>query len=560
TAFGNAKDQRVRLYALTYGDPNSVNLADLLTAAEDTGGYVYRAADAPSLVRLLGNLGGLVLEPVSEQKADTAQFAIANAGDTTLDWTVQSIPTWITVSPAGGSLVPGERITVSVTANPAAFSVPPPLRIAEATFAITSNNGNGTVKVRAQFENDMSAVQNVALSLTDEPGRVWQDLRNQLLFTYITPSQRGGTYSIRAEYTKPDGEVLTAIFEEDGVFYPGDVLAGQISTHTSGIVEDFTTLDPDEAVRAEAYIRLDYAPRNVSKFRFRILPVLPEDAPPVVVAAFGSAAMQVEIAPGGLADSTNPYASSWRLVSEGDNRYFLLTEQNSPLPYGASGELLRVKFTRLKDFLDACDAAGYEPRFYLDLRVDNQLYYAPGTDTRPSQTVYFQYPNGPTNPGRLLAIGLDPDLAGAAVSASVMAFPGIDPDAVTSWDQDEDGIEDFVDPYPADARYPGGLIAPSVIDLSGGSVTAVLANNRLDTFSWSLSLEDLPGTLPGNSIISRITLTPNTGGAPLAPGETANFQVSIDSSGLPNGSYEAVLVVNTDAFGSIRYRLIYTQN
>lgn len=560
TAIGNAKDNRVRLYTLTYGDPNSINLADLLTAAEDTGGYVYRAADTEGLVELLGNVRGLVLEPVASAGTDTAQFSIVNAGSTDLSWELGSVPNWLTVVPASGTLVSGERITVSVTANPAAFTTPPPLRVAEAPLTLSSSNGSGTVRVRAQFTADMSAAESITLALTDEPGRLWQDLRNQLLFTYITPSQRGGTYSIRVEYTQPDGEVLTAIFEEDGVFYPGDILAGQISTHSTGIVEDLTTLDPLEAVRAEAYVRLDYAPRNVSKFRFRILPVLPADLPPAAAAAFASVAMRVEIAPGGLVDSTDPYASSWRLVDEGSNRYFLLTEQNSPLQYGASGELLRVEFTGLRDFVEACNAADYDPLFYLDLRVDNQLYYAPGTPTRPSQTVYFQYPNGPTHPGRLLSIGLEPDLAGAAMTAAMMAFPGIDPDAVITWDQDEDGVEDFADPYPADASSPGGLITPSVVDLSGGPVTVTLTNNRLDAFAWSLTLEDLPAITPANSIISRITLTPDAGSGPLLPGMTETFQISLDSTGLPNGTYEGVLVVNTDVFGAQRYRLVYTQN
>ncbi len=561
TAIGNAKDNRVRLYSLTYGDPNSINLADLLTAADDTGGYVYRAADASGLVQLLGNVKGLVLEPVTSLNAATAQFNIVNAGATDLNWEIASVPNWLTVTPASGSLVSGESITVSVTANPAAFTVPPPLRAAEATLQITSNNGSGYAKVRTQFASDMSAVESIALVLTDEPGRVWQDLRNQLLFTYITPSQRGGTYSIRAEYTQPDGSVLTAIFEEDGVFYPGDVLAGQISTHTTGIVEDLTTLNPLEAVRAEAYVRLDYAPRNVSKFRFRIVPMVPLDLPAAAAVAFSNVQMQVEIAPGGLADSTDPYASTWRLVNEGSNRYLLLTEQNAPLTYGASGELLRVKFTGLKDFVDACLAADYDPLFYLDLRVDNQLYYAPGTPTRPSQTVYFQYPNGPTNPGRLLSIGLEPDLAGAAATAALMAFPGIDPDTVSTWDQDGDGVEDFMDPYPADARYPGGLITPSVVDLSAGPVTVTLTNNRLDAFTWSLSVEDLPGTFPENAIAERVNLVPDTGGdTPLLPGTSTTFQVSLDSNGLPNGTYEGLLVVTTDVFGAQRYRLVYTRN
>jgi hypothetical protein len=287
---------------------------------------------------------------------------------------------------------------------------------------------------------------------------------------------------------------------------------------------------------------------------------VPIDLPPAAAAAFANVQMQVEIAPGGLADSADPYASSWRLVDEGSNRYFLLTEQNSPLPYGASGELLRVKFTGLKDFVDACNAANYDPVFYLDLRVDNQLYYSPGTPTRPSQSVYFQYPNGPTNPGRLLTIGLEPDLAGAAMTAAMMAFPGIDPDAVVTWDQDGDGVEDFMDPYPADARYPGGLITPSVVDLSGGPVTVTLTNNRLDAFAWSLTLEDLPGTPPANSLVSRIALTPSSGSGPLLPGTSTTFDVSVDGSGLANGSYECILVVNTDVFGAQRYRLVYTLN
>jgi hypothetical protein len=45
----------------------------------------------------------------------------------------------------------------------------------------------------------------IALNLRDEAGQIWNELSNQIVLTYNTPSQAGGTYLITARYTDPEG-------------------------------------------------------------------------------------------------------------------------------------------------------------------------------------------------------------------------------------------------------------------------------------------------------------------------------------------------------------------
>jgi hypothetical protein len=549
----DAQENRVRLYPLGYSSGDSAYTADMLVMANDTGGHYYAAGNVRNLENLLANAKGLDLDETAAAggAANEAQFIISNAStDTVMNWKAEDWHdySWIAgVTPSNGYLNPGQSAWVTVAADGAEIGAETTVA---GTFPITSNYGDGEVTVQA-VTGAGSAVTDVSLTLRDAPGTVWAELQNQIVLTYITPLQASAQYSIRAQYLQFDGATITGNFERDGVYYPGDVRAGQISLVTSGIIEDYTALDPDQRVRAEVYVRTDYVPRNVNLFKMRFFPRLPNDAPQAAVLALeelqAEGLMEVELAPDGLLVSDDPFGATWRKIEMGDGIYSVLTSSDNTLPYGAFGDLLKITIPGLQDFVDAYAALPQEPELLLDMRLDNQIYVLPASPGRPSETVYFLYPSGPLAPARPLSITLQPDLAGPAASTSALQYPGIDPESVFAWDRDKDGLPDFNDPRPDDEDQPGSLIIPDRIEIANGenSVEFTVLNNRLETIEWSLALE------PAAPLTDmHLSLAAYDSSEPLAPGERVNITLNADRGTLESGLYYGTLVLETDVFGT----------
>lgn len=564
-----AYDSRVRLYPVSYAPNSPVNLADMITSAAETGGHLYNAGNVRNLGAILGNLKGLVLEPQASPGPSQLAFDVVNGGTTTLTWTLsqEKAGSWISsIAPLGATLAPGARTRVTVTAD-AALAGTPPLHTVTGLLKITSNNGDGAVAVTGRLNNTYTAFESLTADLTDEPGRLWSELRNQIVLSYITPKQTESQYNIRVEYTQPDNTVITGSFEEDGIFYLGDVRTGQLSLATSGIVEDPDAVTLEDAVSAEAYLRADYVPRGVNQFRVRFLMKLPEEIPAAAVAAFNTdAKLSVELAQDGLLIPRDVFASTWRLVSEGDNRYLLVTAQDNVLPYGAFGDLLRLRVTGLAAFVDACLAGGVEPQFLVEMRADNDIYKKPATPSEPSRTVYFLYPSGPKAFDRPLFVTTASDIAGAARSVFDLVFPEIDPEADNAWDLDEDGLPDYLDPFINDDTRPGLLTFPSLINLSGGSVTVTMTNNRMDSFTW-LDPAATPPLQPSmvippasTSLLGRFSFDFTGSAGTLAPGASTTFKINFNFAGLASGTYDASLLVKTDTFGEERTPVTLTVN
>ena len=555
----SARENRVRLYPLAYSAAISANTADLAPMAEDTGGKFYNAGDPANLVKLLGRQRSLVLAPAAfDATQNTAEFRIRNAGRNPLNWSVveENSYLWLDVSPTSGTTPPGGESRVSVTVDPDNV----PLDLARGALAIDSNDGTGSVEIMLALEPGTTDIQQLSLSLRDEPGVIWDEMQHQVVLTYVTPSQTGGSYSIAVSYETPEGNTVTGFFQDSGVFYPGDVRAGQISLHTTGIDFNYDAATWEEAVRAEVYVRADYVPRNVNQFRMRFIPMLADYMPDEVREAFEAHEMKVELAPQGLLvfDSGDP-RPNWRLVPQNDNRYRLLTAREFTLPYAASGNLLRITFTNLWSFVEAASAAGFEPEFFVDMRVDNSVYFAPADSTGPSETVYFLYPSGPTNPDRPLRVSENADLAGPAQSVVILQAPGIDPEAAGVWDRDGDGLPDYMDPFPDDSAQPGRLTRPAIIRFAPNETTASvrIVNNRLDRFSWNAWIEVPTGGSLTAAHFSwfvededgyEIRLAGIPGGT-LLPGEEERLVLRFDPADLPSGRHAARLVLDTDIFG-----------
>ncbi len=547
-----AKDNRVRLYPLAYAPKSPVDTAGLLTAADKTGGHCYSAGDPINLVKLLGNENGLVLEQAVTLQTNAIAFDVVNGSLSTLNWTIVpdgSLPWVSSINPSAGSTAAGGRTRITVTVAPTQAGAPP-LHETGGILLVHSDSGEGAAAVYLTLNNSNTTVTNLSTVLYDDPGRIWSDLGNQIVLSYVTPLQKAGNYSIRVNYTQPNGNVVTGFYENDGLFYIGDVRAGQLSTTTTGIVTDITAPTLADAVRGEVYLRADYVPRGVNRFRVRLMPGMGPEVPAAAAAAFANVQMSVSLAPDGLLVSSDPFASSWRLVSEGDNIYTMLTDQANTLGYGTSGNLLLIKFTNVYNYAVACLAAGADPVIALDMRVDNDIYLAPATPQGPSRTVFFLYPDGPSCLLRPLLIKDKPDTAPASRTILDLGNPGIDPEASGAWDHDGDGLPDFQDPYPDDKTQPGLLTLPASINLSAGSATVTVRNNRLDTFTWTTGIVALPSTV--GSLDGHITIDLTGTQTTLAPGEQTTISLTLDAAGLPTGDFNANLLINTDVFGTER--------
>lgn len=559
-----AKDQRVRLYPLAYSSGMSINYPNLIPLAEETGGHFYNAGTAEKLVGLLGHKKSLVLKPVAfDEAAGVAEFKIHNAGQGPLTWSIleDQVNPWLdTISPTTGVTAPGADSLVSVTVNPGGVTAP--REVGKGTLSIQSNDGAGQVQITLALQSGTTSIQDLSVSLRDEAGVIWEEMRNQVVLSYVTPSQGSGNYSIRANYSPTADTTISAFWEEQGGYYPGDVRAGQISMNTTGINFDDAAPTWEEVAQAEVYVRADYVPRYVNIFRMRFMPMLGEGVPQAVQDAFWQHTMKVELAPEGLlVYDASEAAPDWRLVPENDNIYRMLTPKDYALPYGANGNLLRITFSNLWPFVKAADEAGIAPEFFLDMRVDNTMYYSPATDTRPSSTVYFLYPSGPTNPDRPLRVSEEADLAAPSRTIADLVLPGINPEAIGAWDRDGDGLFDFSDPYPDKDDSPGRLTRPSVVRFVPGTVDVrvTVINNRLDRFNWTASVITPAGSsLTADQFSWSVAGAGNTwvalnpGETPsglLVPGETESLLLHFEPGTLPVGTYSAQLLLDTDVFG-----------
>lgn len=553
-----AEATRCRLYPVVYSaHGDDVNYADMVVLATESGGHTYNAGNVRELTALLGSEADLVLEPSGLSQADTAYFDVANIGESNISWTARVVSggTWIRrIAPAGATLIPGQSVPVAVELNPA--GLPLGQRV-EGEVALQSAAGNASVVIQVTPVDDGAGgvlLEDLDVQLRDAPGAIWGDLRNQVVFTYITPKQDSFGYRLTVRYQPPDGPAVQGQFQRDGVFFPGVIVAGQLAMASTGISENLQSLDPADRHRAEVFVRTDYVPRNVSQFRLRFFTTAPADVPAAAAAALAGVRMQVELAPNGIVTDEGGAPDDWRLIAEGDGIYQLITEESNFLPYGGFGNLLRITFSNLEPFVAAFAGTGREPEFLLEMRADNQIYVIPPAPGRPSDSKYFLYPGGPTNPGRLLSVKLDTaDLAAPSRTIAGLALPAypdgspINPDAPDARDRDEDGLPDFLDPAPDDEGRPGFIVVPNGLQIDSMQSTGVLTvrNNRLDTFTWSFDPASFPGWISG--------VTYGAGGGPdpratLAPGEAEQVNLIVDRTGLSPGFVQGTLILKTDFF------------
>lgn len=182
-----------------------------------------------------------------------------------------------------------------------------------------------------------------------------QDLQNQIVLSYTTLNEEDNV-PVRVNATfnpstdTPDQGILQGTFQQelDLNTVIGDVRLGQIAMRTTGIANG----------TARVYLRLDYAPRNVNKFRFTLQSTQ----------AF--TVTKVPNADGGLVES-------WNLADLGGGVYSLTAPLvSNVLPYGSFGELLAIDFPSVN-----------VNEFTLELDVDDSIYFI---DLDPK---YFIHPD-----------------------------------------------------------------------------------------------------------------------------------------------------------------------
>lgn len=537
-----AHDNLIRLYPLGFASGGSVNTADLIPIAKETGGHLYIANDVNGLLQLLGGQKSFVLRPDPDNQPDELTFYIYNEGRDNLGWQADTtnLPTWITnIEPVQGTIPAGGYTKVTVRTNPALATSG---IVVDKQISITSNDGNGIVKL--QGVSTAGAWESITLELEDSTGRIWEELKNQIVLTYITPKQQDFKYTIRFEYQPGSGlPSLTGIFEEDAFAYIGDVRAGQLSLVTSGL---FYGNDPNNANQrtwqAEVFVRADYIPRDVYFLRTRYFFQKPEgvsDAQWNLLLT--NVNMKVELAEDGLISAKD----NWRFINEGDGIYLLLNSEDKAFPYGTFGNLFKITITGLDAYVQSFGVA--EPILNLAMRVDNESLVMPAGVGEVSRTKYFLYPGGPTYIDGYLPISLTPKTAGPSTTIAGLAGLSFDPEGTGAWDNDKDGVSDFQDPVPNDKTVPGKLVVPTRLDVPVGnnSVSFTIRNNRLDTFNWQITsypswIVDIKYGLLGNS---------DTPDSELAPGESEKVTLFIDRTGFtPGAIITGNLIIGTDIF------------
>lgn len=539
-----AHDNRIRLYPLGFASGGSVNTADLIPLAKETGGHIYIANDVSGLLQLLGGQKSLVLRPDPESQPNNLTFYIYNEGKDNLGWQVDTsnLPTWITnIEPIQGTIPASGNVKVTIRTNPTLANVG---IVLDKQISIISNNGNGTIKL--QGVSTGVAWESITLGLEDTAGRIWEELKNQVVLTYITPKQQDFKYTIRFEYQPGGGlPALTGIFEEDAFAYIGDVRAGQLSLVTSGL---FYGNDPNNPAQrtwqAEVFVRADYIPRDVYFLRTRYFLQKPADITDnqwnLLLANVN---MKVELAEGGLVTSNG----GWRFINEGDGVYLLLNSEDKAFQYGAFGNLFKITITGLDAYVQSFGDA--DPVLNLAMRVDNESLVNPASVGQISRTKYFLYPGGPTYIDGSLPITISAKIAGPSTTIAGLVGLPFDPEATGVWDNDKDGVSDFQDPVPYNKNIPGKLAVPTRLDIPVGnsSIALNIQNNRLDTFSWQIT--SLPAWVTsvkygplGNS---------DTPDSELAPGESEKVTLFIDRSGFTPGTIvTGNLFIGTDIFGT----------
>lgn len=544
TIQNKAHDSLIRLYPLGFASGGTINTADLVTIAKETGGHLYIANDVDGLVQLLGNEKALVLRPDPESQPNDITFYIYNEGADNIGWQIDesNLPEWIAgVEPSKGTIPSKGNVKVTVKTDP---SLTTPGVVIGTEIPITSNNGTGTI--RMQGASTVGAWESLTVALEDEPGRIWEELRNQVVLTYITPKQQDFKYAIRFEYQPGEGlPSLTGIFEEDAFAYVGDVKAGQLSLITSGI---FYGNDPDNPTQrtwqVEAFVRADYIPRDVYFLRTRYFLQQPEEVSNEQWnLLLANVKMKVELAEGGLISSED----GWRFINEGDGVYLVLNSEDNPFRYGSFGNLFKITITGLDQYVQSF--GNVEPMLNLAMRVDNESLVSPASSGQISRTKFFLYPGGPTYIDGALLITTTAKIAGPSTTIAGLAGLPFNPEDIGVWDSDKDGISDFQDPIPNDKTVPGKLAIPARLDIpvNTDSISFVVRNNRLDTFNWQITnypewIVDIKYGESGNE---------STPDSELSPGESEKVTLFVDRTGLTPGAITTGnFYVETDLFGT----------
>lgn len=343
------------------------------------------------------------------------------------------------------------------------------------------------------------------LGTAAEEGQIWHDLQRQIVLTYISLTDRDGSYDITASFLDNTGTLISGSFQRNAIFFTGDQRAGQISLTTTGISNDG---------RADVIVRTDYVPRNVSAMRMRF----------IIPAAYQANLSSVDL----LSSLENSgLMTGWRILDEGNGVYFLVTEPQNPLQFGAFGNVLRLSF----------DGLTLNDSFEIGFRMDNSLYQR--TDpTSTLNTNYFVYPGSHTNPLEVLMVEALSDLAPPAQTVPDLQDTSFDPDAPSAFDRDEDGVPDFDDPAPDDGALPTSVLVPSLVSFSDAVTmqTFMVRNNRLDTFDWSLEFD--PTSVP-------FGLTMSASSGTVAPEESDTVTLTVDRTGTPPGTYTATIEVTS---------------
>ena len=438
-----AQKSRVRLYPIGFSGraSSSINDSAMIRLASDTGGHTYYASEVNDLTALLDTENSLSFNATTvDLSMGKATLTLRNAGSSTITWQAIENIDWLAVYPATGSIPPLHRDSDGVIDETGVREVTVTLASGfpegtyEGSITIQSDYGNATVNVSMTIDSSGALTDMSVIPRTTDAGRLWRELRGQVVLTYTSLFQEGThPYYIESMFPDSAGDMVSAHFQKDAVYYAGDPRAGQLSLSTTGI----------SSGTAEILLRADYVPRNITQFRLRFIIDVPEDLTPNLTGAERDTLLtklNTALNNGAVTLTSDGLLDGWRLISsEGHGIFMAVTESDNYLTYASSGQMLKLTF----------DGLGANDAFTVGMRVDNTLYYSPASATQPSLTKYFLYPGGFLNPTGLLTVS-----SGSSIASPSLTIDGFtetfDPEATGAWDRDGDSWPDFDDINPDD--------------------------------------------------------------------------------------------------------------
>ena len=165
-------------YTIALVDAEVEDVFNNVTTAAVLGSFEVDISVAPPGVLTVSPTSPWLPTGVTGGSFDPASrsFTLGNSGGSVLNWTAGTAAPWLALDQAGGTLAPGQSVTVTASLTSAASSLLPGEFVEQLIFSnTTSGNGGGTVEVRLKV--DAPAGLDVVLPGRNDDGEIRIEVR-----------------------------------------------------------------------------------------------------------------------------------------------------------------------------------------------------------------------------------------------------------------------------------------------------------------------------------------------------------------------------------------------